>query len=79
MLWSKTKAPPSQIPDHITRRVQSLSLPDLVMWSDQAIMTSGRYLTLWQRTQDPENLAEAVIGAQVLLAIVDEITRRTDA
>jgi len=75
-LWTKAKAPPSQIPDHIVRRVQSLGMEDLILWADQALSTSGRYLTMWQRTRDPENLEEAATGAQVLMAIIDEISRR---
>ena len=75
-LWTKAKTPPSQIPDHVVRRVQSLSMEDLVLWSDQAISQTGRYMTLWQRTHDAEHLSEATIGAQVLMAIVDEISRR---
>lgn len=64
------------IPDHIIRRVKMLSSPDLVLWSDQAINTAGRYLTLYQRDQDPATLAEAKTGAQVLLAIAEEMERR---
>jgi hypothetical protein len=65
------------IPEHVTRRVAKLSTEDLVMWADQAIYTSGRYLTLHLKDRTtPEYLNEATTGAQVLLAIVTEIRRR---
>lgn len=68
---------PGVIPDNITRRVKVLPTADLVEWGDQAIYTTGRYLTLWQRRQEPSDLEEARVGAQVLMAIVDEITVRS--
>lgn len=64
------------IPEHIIRRVSMLPTPDLVMWSDQAINTVGRYLTLYQRDPSPDVIAEARTGAQVLAAIVEEMDRR---
>lgn len=76
-MWRrKSKSVDPGIPEHIIRRVQMLAMPDLVMWSDQALSTTGRYLSMYNRSPSPDLIAEARIGAQVLLAIVEEIDRR---
>jgi hypothetical protein len=46
------------------------------MWSDQAIYSAGRNLSAYLKDSNPDQLAEATTGAQVLLAIVTEIRRR---
>lgn len=76
-MWRrKSKSVDPGIPEHVIRRVQMLAMPDLVMWSDQALSTTGRYLSMYNRAPSPDLIAEARIGAQVLLAIVEEIDRR---
>lgn len=77
-MWGKRKDIPTGIPEHIVRRVGMLPTGDLVEWADQAIYTTGRYLTLHQRTRDLADLDEALTGAQVLLAITEEMRRRAD-
>ena len=64
------------IPEKIVSRVSKLPTSDLVDWSDQAIYTVGRCLTQFQRDREPQYLQEAQTGAQVLLAITDEMLRR---
>jgi hypothetical protein len=72
-MWRKSSPPKG---DKISRRVGSLPRADLVTWSDQALYAVGRNLTAYQRDPLPEYLYEAQEGAQVLLAIVEEIRRR---
>lgn len=74
-MWNK-KPPVTGIPPKITSRAQVLERADLTLWADQAISIAGRYLTMYQRSGDPAHLYEAQTGAQVLLAIVEEIRRR---
>lgn len=77
-MWGKksTAAEAPSVPGHITRRVSALATADLTAWADQAIYTTGRYLTLYGRTGDARDLEEALTGAQVLHAIVAEIKQR---
>lgn len=63
-------------PTKIAQRLSRLPEADLVAWGDQAIYTTGRYLTAYQRERLPEYLDEARTGAEALLAVVDEIKRR---
>lgn len=66
----------SGIPEKIVTRVRKLPTSDLVDWADQAIYTTGRCLTTYQRERNPQFLQEAQTGAQVLLAITEEMLRR---
>lgn len=75
-MWRK-KDVPSGIPKKIIDRVAVLSTPDLIQWADQAIYTTGRSLTANTREPSPDMLAEALTGARVLLAITEEIARRS--
>lgn len=69
----------AEIPDKILQRVKKLPSEDLVTWADQAIYTTGRYLTAHLRDASPENIDEAITGAQVLLAITGELKGRMRA
>lgn len=76
-MWRKNSNVPSGIPQKIIDRVAVLPTPDLVQWADQAIYTTGRSLTSHMRENSADMLNEALTGAQVLLAITEEIGRRT--
>ena len=77
MSWSfRRRSVDPGIPERIVNRVRKCATSDLVDWSDQALFTTGRELTAFQRDRKPEHLDEALVGAQVLLAITQEIARR---
>ena len=73
----RNKTVDAGIPVKIVERVSKMSRDDLVAWSDQAIYTTGRYLTQYGRDGLEENLSEAHTGAQVLLAVTEELRKRT--
>lgn len=75
-MWRKRDVP-SGIPKKIVDRVAMLPTADLVQWADQALYTTGRSLTSHTREPSPDMLAEALTGARVLLAITEEIARRS--
>jgi hypothetical protein len=72
----RNKRLPTGISEKITKRVGLLPSSDLVDWADQAIYSTGRSLTAYLRERSPELLKEAHVGAEVILAIVEEIQRR---
>lgn len=74
-MWRKATTASTTNPK-IQSRVQRLAEPDLIMWADQAIYTTGRYLTEYHKSRDMNFLDEAVTGAQVLNAVVDELKKR---
>jgi len=72
-MWRK-RAPEGE--SKIAKRLSRLPEADLVAWGDQAIYSTGRYLTAYQRERRPEYLDEARNGAEALMAVVEEIRRR---
>lgn len=75
-MWRKKAAPVGG--SKLEARVQRLSEADLIAWSDQALYATGRNLTAWHRDGLGEYLEEAQQGAEALLAIVREISRRAN-
>lgn len=75
-MFRRTKRAPAGISEKVLKRVGMLASADLIDWADQAISTTGRSLTAYQRDRSPDMLYEAHMGAEVLLAIVEEIQRR---
>lgn len=75
-MFRRSKRLPTGVSEKVTKRVGMLTSADLVDWADQAISTTGRCLTAYQRDRSPDMLAEAHMGAEVVIAIVEEIQRR---
>lgn len=75
-MFRRNKRLPTGISEKITRRVGMLPSSDLVDWADQAIYSTGRSLTSYLKDRSKDTLAEAHVGAEVILAIVEEIQRR---
>jgi hypothetical protein len=75
-MFRSEKRLPTGVSEKIVKRVQMLPSSDLVDWADQAIYSTGRCLTAYQRDRSKDMLAEAHVGAEVILAIVEEIQRR---
>jgi hypothetical protein len=75
-IFKKTKAgPQSQTP--IQRRVASISSPDLVAWSENALFVIGKGVTGWLKDRNKDHLHEAELGAEALLAITQELVKRS--
>jgi hypothetical protein len=53
-----------------------MATQDLTQWVDQALYSIGKNLTQWSRTQDNAFLQESHMGAEALLAVVNELSRR---
>jgi hypothetical protein len=60
----------------IEKRVEKLSTPDLIQWSEQALYTIGRNLTDYIRHHDVFVLDETLLGTEALHAIMKELKRR---
>lgn len=67
-----------QPPSKITKRVASISTPDLIMWAENALFVIGKNLTHHQRDRSQDALHEAQMGAEALLAITLELQKRMD-
>lgn len=76
-MWFNKRVAP-RTPERIAKRAAMLPTNDLTMWSDQAINSTGRALTTYYRTKERAFLDEAHMGAVAILAIVEEIQRRSE-
>ena len=74
-MWRRKKIIPG-ISDKIVSRVAKMNSQTLNDWMDQALYSTGRSLTTYQKTGETVQLSEAYTGAQVIYAIVDEMVRR---
>jgi hypothetical protein len=48
------------------------------MWAENALFVIGKELTHHQRDRNTDSLHEARMGAEALLAITDELIKRSD-
>ena len=58
------------------KRVEKISTPELITWSENALFVIGKNLTHWARSNDPVLLEEAHMGAEALHAITTELKKR---
>jgi hypothetical protein len=63
--------------EKVAKRVTRIPTGELNAWSDQALTELNRCLSSYQRTQDDAYLQEALLGAEALHAVVNEIYNRT--
>jgi hypothetical protein len=57
-------------------RVAKMATQDLTQWVDQALYSIGKNLTQWSKTQDNVFLQESHMGAEALLAVINELNKR---
>jgi hypothetical protein len=62
--------------ERIAKRVKTIPTGELSMWVDQAMYDLGRCLTQYDKTRDINYLNEALVGAEAIHAVVDEIHSR---
>ena len=60
----------------LEQRVSKMATQDLIQWVDQALYSIGKNLTQWSKTQENAFLQESHLGAEALLAVVNELGRR---
>ena len=61
----------------VERRVAKIGTSDLLGWAEIAADGIARELSDWRRSEDAFHLNEASTNAEVLLAAIHEIQRRT--
>jgi hypothetical protein len=65
-----------QLPTKLTNRIEKIGTSELITWSENALFVIGKNLTHWSRTNEPELLEEAYMGAEALYAIALELKKR---
>lgn len=61
----------------LQKRVSGISTPELTIWAENSLFTIGKNI-VGIRGGTPELLKEAEIGAEALLAIVQELIKRSE-
>lgn len=56
--------------------MSGIGTPDLVMWAENALFVIGKEITHYQRDKNEYALEEALLGADALVAIIQELQKR---
>lgn len=70
-VWDKPFSP------RIAKRVKMVETSQMSMWVDQSMLDLGRSLNNYSKTGDTAYLEEALIGAEAIHAMVNELSART--
>ena len=65
--------------ERVANRVSKIPTAELEMWAEQALFDFGRCLTQYGKHRDQVFLNEALVGAEALHAVVNELHTRTTA
>ena len=63
--------------EKVSNRVSKIPTAELEQWIDQSLYEIGRCMTAYSKQREPMFLDEALLGAEALHAVVDELKRRT--
>lgn len=73
---SRKKQDGPQLPTKLMKRVEKISTPELITWSENSLFQIGKYLTHYLAENNSDMLEEAHMGAEALLAITHELKKR---
>jgi hypothetical protein len=76
MFRKKSQPQVAAVPDNITRRVSRLSTGVLGEYVETSVSDAGRYARLYTSTDQDAYLDEAILNAQVVLALLTEMKNR---
>ena len=62
--------------EKVAKRVVKIPTAELEMWIDQSVYEVGRCMSLYSKSRETTYLEEALLGAEALHAVVDELKQR---
>lgn len=78
MRFFKSKEPWNKpFSEKVAKRVSKIATAELEVWIEQATYEVGRCMSLYSRNRDQSFLEEALLGAEALHAVVDQLHKRT--
>ena len=77
MFKKKTEPWVKPFPEKLANRVSKIATADLIMWLDQAMSETNRSISNYQRSNEPLELENMLVGAEAINALVSELHRRT--
>ena len=63
-------------PTKLQKRVASIGTSDLIAWTENSLYVIGKEITHYQKEKNLDALYEMELGAEALLAIVQELQKR---
>jgi hypothetical protein len=69
-LWTKPFS------EKVAKRVKKIPTGELTLWLDQAMYDLGRCITQYEKTREQNYLDEALLGAEAIHAVVNELNIR---
>lgn len=63
----------------VEKRVASLPTDDLIKWAEQALYGIGRNMSDWVKSSETLYIEEAKLGAEALLAVMNELKNRSES
>ena len=76
MFWSKPERKLTARAEKARKRVERMETPDLPGWGDQALTEMTMSYREWRRHGENVNLEDAIVGAEALLAVMQELRSR---
>lgn len=76
-MWKRRPKISTTTDSRVAKRVARLATPDLYVWSETCVLNLGRSLSEHQKAAEGFTLQDAKENAQALLALVEEIERRS--
>lgn len=62
--------------ERVAKRVSRIPTGELILWADQSLSDLGRCLSNYEKGKDRIYLEEALLGAEAIHAVVDELYNR---
>lgn len=59
--------------EKVARRVSKIPTGELILWADQSLFDLGRCLSNYEKNKDKIYLEEALLGAEAVHAVVNEL------
>lgn len=76
MIFSKKEPWAKPFPEKLAKRVSKIPTSELEMWVEQSIIEISKCMTYYSRKRDNVYIEEAVMGAEALHAVLDELKTR---
>lgn len=76
-MFKKKKKWDKPFSEKVAKRVAKIPTADLDTWAVQALNEIGRCLSTYDKDRNKTYLEEALLGAEALHAVVDELVNRT--
>ena len=61
----------------VQERVSKIDTPSLTSWAENSLFGIGKCITSYQRSREAADLEEALLGAECLYAVMQELMARS--